>query len=338
MKIALFSRGIQIIGGGERLELNLAKALNATLITPHFNPEIARHFDIDINMKRELEGEYDFYVSVDNPKPILKHSPHLLYMQTTPRYLYDMHDYIASKQNILKRIAFKIYCNTQRTKDREYIEQTEYLACNSNNVRDRIKRYYNREATTIYPPIHTEKYYWKPSEGYWLSVNRIHPWKRIELQIETFKLLPDKRLKIVGELDRSKHIKYNKFIEKLPSNVEMLGKVSENELIELYAKCEGHITTAIDEDFGYTPCEAMASGKPVVAIEEGGYKETIIDGITGILTFPLPKDLANAVKLISKNPHQCRKNCFEQAKLFDYSVFKEKINDLVNETYKKEVM
>ena len=103
-------------------------------------------------------------------------------------------------------------------------------------------------------------------------MNRIYPEKRIDLQFEVFRKLPEERLVIIGGYAEGDHAAkyYEKLIKNIPSNVEMRGAVTEEELIDLYARCKGLICTALDEDFGLTPVEAMASGKPVVAVNEGG--------------------------------------------------------------------
>jgi len=89
----------------------------------------------------------------------------------------------------------------------------------------------------------------------------------------------------------------------IPDNVKLPGSIAQDELIELYATCKGHITTALDEDFGLTPIEAMASGKSTVAVREGGYLETIEDGVTGLLVDVNETAIINGVKyqnLLSK--------------------------------------
>lgn len=96
-------------------------------------------------------------------------------------------------------------------------------------------------------------------------------------------------------------------------NVESIRKI--------YATCKGHITTALDEDFGMTPVEAMASGKPVVAVREGGYLETVVDGVTGMLIEANEEGIINAVKLISLNPEKYKNGCMDRAKDFDMAVF-----------------
>lgn len=100
-------------------------------------------------------------------------------------------------------------------------------------------------------------------------------------------------------------------------------------LLELYATCKGHITTAFDEDFGMTPVEAMAAGKPTVAVKEGGYLETVLDGVTGLLVEPDVPSIVKAVKEVSSNPHNYREACIKRSKEFDVSVLLQKMRAML---------
>ncbi|GAI47842.1 unnamed protein product, partial [marine sediment metagenome] len=106
--------------------------------------------------------------------------------------------------------------------------------------------------------------------------------------------------------------------------------VDQKKLIELYANCKGLIATAKDEDFGMTLVEAMASGKPVIASSEGGYKETVLDGVTGELIDDINEDkLIEAIKEIGKNPEKYKNACLKQAKKFDTKIFIKKIKEQI---------
>ena len=108
--------------------------------------------------------------------------------------------------------------------------------------------------------------------------------------------------------------------------------MSEDELCELYAGCKGFITTAQDEDFGLTPVEAMASGKPVVAVMEGGYLETVIPGETGLLVRPEVAEIMEAVKKVSEDSDKYRHACQKRAKGFDSAIFLDKIRSEISNT------
>jgi glycosyltransferase involved in cell wall biosynthesis len=183
----------------------------------------------------------------------------------------------------------------------------------------------------IYPSVDTSAFKFKEYGDFWLSVNRLYPEKRIELQIEAFREMPDQKLIIVGGYAEGDHASAYaaRLINSIPENVTLMGSVAEEKLLELYASCKGHITTAFDEDFGMTPIEAMASGKPTVAVKEGGYLETVLDGVTGLLVEPEVSSIVNAVREISSNPEKYKAACFQRAKEFDVSIMLEKMRKMV---------
>lgn len=302
MDIAILtSLPFNVSGGAERHVVDTASALNADIvrITPK---TLLKHLN------------YDFYVPMDDiARTYLIHNvPHLYYTTTPRRALYDM-TYI-SKHNLALAPARKI--------DQWFVKKyVKNLACISHTVRTRICKYYLRDSYVIYPPVHTEKYIYKPAENYWLSVNRVDKWKRVPLQVKTFRSMPDQRLVIVGKV-------YPQYTYLSAPNVTFLGEIPEPNLIQLYSKCIGLITTAIDEDFGLTPLEAMASGKPVVCTKEGGYLETVLP-TCGKLVHPNKEELQSAILEVSNNPEQYREPCINRAKEFDYPVFKSRIVNLV---------
>ena len=196
----------------------------------------------------------------------------------------------------------------------------------------------------VYPPIDTKKFQYNKSKNYWLSVNRLLSQKRVDMQIKAFQKLKNENLITVGSYEKgSKNFElYKKYLEKIcPKNVKIINWVSDEELVSLYSNCKGFITTSLEEDFGMTPIEAMASGKPVIAPNEGGYKESIINGKTGILIDNINEDkLVNSItklgREIDKNPLKFKNVCQKQAKKFDTSIFIKKIKDEIYKTLKNE--
>nr|WP_245249630.1 glycosyltransferase [Methanolinea mesophila] len=216
--------------------------------------------------------------------------------------------------------------------DRRFVNHhVKELACISHNVRNRIFKAYLRDARVLYPPVRTSLYRNREPEPFWLSVGRVDKWKRIELQIEAFRQIPERQLRVVGQV----YPGYRDLVTNSPPNVEFLGNVKEDELRDLYSRCEGFVTTAIDEDFGYTPVEAMASGKPVVATKEGGYLETVIDGETGILVGPDPDEIEKAVRKISADPVSFADRSLQRAKRFDYDLFARQARMMVEESARR---
>lgn len=361
MKIAIFHDYIGTIGGGEKLVLTLARELNADVITTDINKDSIKKMEFDdINiislgetiklppLKQisasikfalcDFSKKYDFFIFSGNWAPFAAktHKPNLLYCHTPVRAFYDTYNLLLQRQSLLVKPLFIVWVALHKSISEHYMNHVEEIIANSRNTQSRIKNYLNRDAKIIYPPIDIRKYEFKEFGDFWLSVNRLYPEKRIDLQIETFRLIPDEKLIIVGSFTEGDHS--SKYVEKirqdLPKNVELRSEISEEELIDLYSRCKGFITTAIDEDFGMTPVEAMASGKPVITVKEGGYLESIIDRKTGIFVEPNVHSIINAMEIISENGKNYRKDCEEQAKKFDKSIFIRDIKKIIEDNEK----
>ncbi|OGD62982.1 hypothetical protein A2160_04440 [Candidatus Beckwithbacteria bacterium RBG_13_42_9] len=258
---------------------------------------------------------------------------HICYCHTPPRYLYGYKTSIEWQRYWPVRLYAKIINGYLRRYDYRSAQKVNYFIANSQNVRERIKKFYGREAKVIYPPVETDGIIkatknLKP-EDYYLIVSRVVGAKGIELALKAAREVNFK-LKIVGEPAGLRW--QEKELAQLKSqNVEFLGRVSDAELWQLYGNCKAFLALASDEDFGITPVEAMAAGRPVVAYRGGGYLETVIEGKTGIL-FDRPdvKSLTKAlvqVNALEWNPTDCR----NQAEKFSKERFKREIKEFINQ-------
>jgi glycosyltransferase involved in cell wall biosynthesis len=258
------------------------------------------------------------------------------YVHSPIREIWDLKDYV--KNNLLsgwhEKIIFEAWAQFNRKLNKKYAGKVDCFVCNSKNTQERLKNFLGKDSIVINPPVDTSKFYWAEPKNYWLSVNRLYWHKRIDLQIKAFTKMPKEKLVIVGCYEKSKHFgEYANYIKKIkPKNVKILSWVSQKKLGEFYANCKGVLATAINEDFGMSAVEAMASGKPVIAAAEGGYKETIINGKTGILIDQINEEkLIEAVKKIGGNTAKFKKACFAQAQNFDTEIFIEKVTKVINE-------
>lgn len=354
MKIAIFHNFMDNIGGAEIVGLTLARELHADFYTTNIDEDKIRKMGFgDVKLKSigrvplnapfrqqlallkfrmlKLGNKYDFYI-IDGDWAMsgaVNNKPNLWYVHSPIREIWDLYEY--TRQNTVPpffRWLFDIWVFVNRRFNRAYARHVGRIACNSQNTRKRVKKYLNRDAVVINPPIDTSKFYYKGNGDYWLTVSRLITHKRVDVQVEAFSKLPNEKLIIVGSYEQSRHfLQYAKYIMSIkPDNVEILHWVDFETLIRLYANCKGFITTSHDEDFGMTPVEAMASGKPVIAPNEGGYKETVIDGVTGRLIDDINADkLVDAIKEIGANPQRYKDACLERAKQFDTKVFIQKI-------------
>jgi len=364
MKIAIFHNFMDNIGGAEKFVLTLAKELDADVYTTNFDTEKIKKMGfakvriysigkVPINApfrqqialwrfrRLNLGKTYDFYIIGGDwaVSGAVNNKPNLWYVHSPVREIWDLHEY--TRKNMVvwhKRLFFDIWVLLNRFLYNKYIGFVDCIICNSQNVQKRVKKYLKKESDVFYTLIDLNKYKYKKNGDYWLSVNRLIGHKRVDLQIRAFQELPNEKLIIVGCYEKSKHfLDYANYIKKIkPQNVEIKSWVDDKELIELYANCKGFITTAKDEDLGLTPIEAMACGKPVIASNEGGYKETVINGKTGILIDDIDADkLVNAIKLVGENPEKYKKACLKQASNFGTEVFVKKIKKLMGEIVHK---
>ena len=361
MKIAIFNNFMDNIGGAEIVTLTLVRELNADLYTTNIDKDkikkmgfediLPRIFSIgkipvnapfrhqfalwkfrklNLNLKKE---KYNFFIISGDwaVSGAVNNKPNLWYVHSPLNELWQFKNYI--RKNVLswwKTPLFDIFVWFNGKLTLKYSKHVQKWVCNSENTKNRIKKYYGKNAIVINPPIDISKYAYKKNKGYWLSVNRLITHKRIELQMKAFAKLPNEKLIIVGSYEKGarQFETYKKFLERIqPKNVEIINWVNDKKLKTLYSECKGFITTARDEDFGMTPVEAMASGKPVIAPNEGGYKESIINEKTGILIDDINEDkIINAIKYIGKNTEKYKQECLRQAKIFDTKKFIIKIN------------
>jgi glycosyltransferase involved in cell wall biosynthesis len=357
LKVAIFLDYIGAIGGGERVALMLARALKGDIITTDANQETVERLGYGdvrvISLGKTIKlppfkqisasllfatcdfsDEYDFFIFAGNWSHYAarRHHPNLWYCYTPVRAFYDLREATISRNsNAIMRFLAMQWIRTHSRFDQRSVNNLDQVVAISATVQRRIKDYHNRSSEVIYPPVDTSKFRCDEYGDFWLSVNRIYPEKRIDLQFEVFRELPEERLVVVGGYAEGDHASryYEKLVRDIPENVEMHGAVSEAELIDLYARCKGLICTAVDEDFGLTPVEAMASGKPVVAVNEGGFKETVVRGETGLLVGANMDELARAVKEIDRGPERYKDACIKRAKEFDAPVFLERIRRLI---------
>ncbi len=363
MRIAIFHDYIGAIGGGEKLVLTLARGLGADVITTDVDADSVRKMGFeDVNiislgetvkmppLKQvsasfkfamcDFSKEYDFFIFSGNWAHFAarRHGPNLWYCFTPTRAFYDLYETFLHRQSFITRQFFKLWVALHEPVNRKFVNYIDHIVTISAHVQQRITKYYGRDSVIVYPAINISKYRFEEYGDFWLSVNRLYPEKRVELQIEAFGRMPGEKLLIVGGYAVGDHasVYASRLLNNIPDNVKLLGSVSEDELKNLYATCRGHITTALDEDFGMTPLEAMSSGKPTIAVNEGGYLETVEDGTTGILVDPNEKDIIEAVKTISNNPKIYKNACIEHVKRFDVPIFIEHMSEIIESLINKQ--
>jgi glycosyltransferase involved in cell wall biosynthesis len=206
----------------------------------------------------------------------------------------------------------------------------DIVLTNSINVQKRITKYLGIKSNILYPPCEVEQYYRAPSQGYFLSTARHDPLKQVGMVLEAFALLPAHRLVIISNGPESRVLQRR--ANKL-SNVEFIGRVDDGQYRKLLSECTATIYIPSDEDFGLSPVESMAAGKPVIGTAQGGLLETIVPGKTGILIPPenlTPDTLATAITDMANSSALFTKDrCTSVASQFSYWNFRDQLRAAV---------
>lgn len=217
--------------------------------------------------------EYDLVISSESgpAKGVLTaaHTRHVCYCHTPMRYLWDLypaylHEWTPSRA---KRALIAPLANYLRLWDYASAAHVDEFIANSRNVQNRIWKAYRRQSEVVYPPVAVEEFHTGVSRDYYLVVSELVAYKRIADAVRCF-TRTGRRLKIVGDGPQYRLLK-----SMAGSAVEFLGRVPEAELRELYAHCRAVLVPA-EEDFGIAAVEALASGKPVIALGRGGVLES----------------------------------------------------------------
>ena len=226
-------------------------------------------------------SDYDLVISSTSAliKGVITHphTLHICYCHTPTRYLWsEAHQYHKEiKEGKIVSKFLPLVLNRLRQWDQLASQRVNHFIANSNFIAQRIKNYYNRESTVIYPPVDTQNFYIANEIGnYYLLISRLKPYKKVDLAIQAFNKL-NIPLKIIGIGEEE-----NKLRKMAKANIEFLGAVTEEEKRKYLSQCIALIHPQV-EDFGLTAIEAMASGRPVIAYAGGGALETVVDNQTG---------------------------------------------------------
>ncbi|MBI5613436.1 glycosyltransferase [Candidatus Gottesmanbacteria bacterium] len=290
---------------------------------------------------RESEDGLNFYGSPQSSRKPL----HICYIHHPPRNLYGY----ATGSDLQKYWFVRVYAAIVNFFLRQYdfdsAQAVDYFVANSKETARRVEKFYRRDSVVVYPPIDVSRVKSQGSskksniphdplthdtKNYFLSVGRLTYAKRVDLAIlacNTLKL----PLKIVG---KGKEEEYLRSIA--GPTVEFLGGVSDEKLNKLYSGARTLIFSALDEDFGMVPVEAMAHGTPVIGLSQGGVKETVVDGVTGILFDEATvSSLESAMKRFMSMKKEWSSDCKKQADKFSKARFKKELDEYVNGMYKK---
>ncbi|MFN8522412.1 MAG: glycosyltransferase [Chloroflexota bacterium] len=255
---------------------------------------------------------------------------HICYCLTPMRWAWRYGDYVRRERlGGAVKALLPPFIHYLRMWDSSSSQRVDRFVAISNAVAARIKKFYGREAPVIYPPVATSRFTPSGTPGdYFLKVGRLTPYQRTDLIVEAFRAL-GLPVKIVGDgRDRAE------LEASAPPNVEFLGRVDDDRLVELYRGCRGYLFPG-EEDFGIAPVEAQAAGRPVIAYAAGGALDTVIDGQTGVLFHE------QSARALTEAVRRFEGLAFDSAAIrahalrFDESVFRSGFLELVSNEYRQ---
>lgn len=251
---------------------------------------------------------------------------HVCYCHSPMRFAWNYTDYMQGEKMAGRaRFVLPLVLNYVRLWDETSSRRVDAYIANSKVVARRIRKRYGRQSVVINPPVDTRLY--TPKQGgkhgdYFLVVSRMIPYKRLDIVIDAFTKL-GLPLKVVGKGRQEAELR-----ARAGSNIEFIGQVPDAELKKLYANCRAFIFPG-EEDFGITPLEAQASGRPVIAYGAGGALETVVAGVTGeFFSSQTAESLADVVSGFNENSYD-HTAIRSHAENFDTEVFKRRIAGFV---------
>ncbi|MEK7673423.1 MAG: glycosyltransferase [Patescibacteria group bacterium] len=242
----------------------------------HKMPRAMEYFDF---------AEYDLVISSSTAfahgiiTPL--NTKHICYCHSPMRYAWDWSGEYRRENDIkgLKKIVYALLMKYLRQGDRIAADRPDLYIANAANVSKRIKKYYDQESEVVFPPVEVERFKATgKNEGYFLIVSTLTPYKRIDLAVQLFNKI-GRKLVVIGDGPQRKHLEMM-----AGDNIEFLG-FKDDAAVKTYMENCRALIFAGEEDFGITPVEAMACGKPVLAYGKGGVTETVISGKTGEFFF-----------------------------------------------------
>ena len=255
---------------------------------------------------------------------------HLCYLHSPMRYLYDQfHCYFGPHAPFYQRLAMKVFRRPLTRWDITSNQNVDVMVANAHFVRNRIQKYYQRDCHVVHPFVDLDDFKEKSlsppcKKDFYLMVGAFAPNKRVDLAIEAFNQLPSRVLKIIGSGPCENELKL-----KARENIEFLGQLERHEVISHFFMAKAFILPGV-EDFGITPLEALASGTPVIAREEGGVLESMNSKTAVFFKETTAEGLREAIISFEKKSFQ-EDDLFKRAQEFSKDRFKKEMYKKIEE-------
>jgi len=301
---------------------------------------------------KKLGEDYDVINAHVSPSHWIRNKNErvLWYCHTPLREVYDLYKYRLSMKKPLEKPVYALGATMVRTIDKRIVDKIESIAVNSNNTRMRVEAYFGRkDGVVINPGVDYSKYANEGDGKFFFYPSRFSPNKRQEYAIKAFDIFKRKYRKLgyslvlAGTVSRDKfYYNYYKHIRDLAAEVQdvkIIENAADNEMMKLMSRATAVLYTPIDEDFGLVPLEAMAAMKPIIAVNQGGPKETVVSGKTGYLV-KNEEEMAEMMNFVVEHPkivEQLGKEGRKRVELkYSWKAFFEKFDRIVRNVAKSE--
>ena len=260
---------------------------------------------------------------------------HIAYIHSPMRFVWDANSEYLGQQKKNKAISLctRLVLNYIRVWDKVAADRPDFLIANSKYTQERIRKYYGKESTIIYPPAAQDTRYkiqdtnksQIPNPKFFLVVSRLSPYKKIDMVVEAFNKL-GLPLVVIGEGQQEKYLR-----SIASENVKILGYQSDEKIVQYHAGARAFVFAGVD-DFGIAPVEAMTHGVPVLAIRKGGALEIVEEGKTGeFFDAATPEVIADGVRRLVENESVYDKEYIrKKAEKFSREKFVEEFSDYIN--------
>lgn len=261
-----------------------------------------------------------------------KEQLHICYCYTPIRYAWDLKETYLKSFGFLSKALASFLLERVRKWDLEASSRVDEFIAISHYVAKRIKNNYKRDSKVIYPPVLIDQFFiGRQKQNYYVTHARFVPYKRIDLLVEAFNHMPDKKLVIVGEGPEEKNLKAI-----ASRNIEFVGRVEDKVLYQILAEAKAYVFAA-EEDFGIGVVEALASGLPVIALKKGGAVEILKENLSGIFfQEPSIASFIEAVSLFEKKEDSFDPLCIQrESRRFSVEVFRKEFYSYIEKVRKE---
>jgi glycosyltransferase involved in cell wall biosynthesis len=258
----------------------------------------------------------------------------ICYCHTPLRPIWDMYDDYAASHPMGGSGLYRAFVKYLRRWDVASSKRVHHFIANSVHIQKRIAKSYNRESTVIYPPVRVNRFLLStdPRQEYYLCTGRVVPYKKMDMVIRAFSRMPNKKLVIIGDGWGAKA--FPALLEG-NDNIVWHGYKNDDEMIQFIQRAKACIFAA-KEDFGIMCVEVQACGTPVLALDYGGYQETVINGTTGYLFAEQTEEsLMEAVQMFETRPLQDHVKIRENAMRFSAERFAAEFSSFVQKARKQ---